>query len=101
MIAARRSWPLNVGLMKSAFRLLLLSASFISADAFAKCQWVKSEGYPGDNPGSTISPIATSADGKILYITETYPGVRTTNITNFLWKSLDGGESWWTLKIVK
>ncbi len=87
--------------MKTAFKLLLLSACLMSVDAFAKCEWVKSEGYPGDNPGSTISPIATSADGQILYTTETYPGVHTTRITNFLWKSLDGGASWWTLKIVK
>ena len=88
--------------MKTAFKLLLLlSASFLSANAYAKCQWVRSEGYPGDNPGSTISPIATSADGQTLYATETYPGVRTTVITNFLWKSFDGGASWWTLKLVK
>jgi hypothetical protein len=87
--------------MKTAFKLLLLSASFLSADAIAKCQWVKSEGYPGDNPGSTISPVATSADGQILYTTETYPDIKSTRITNFLWKSFDGGVSWWTLKIVK
>ena len=87
--------------MKTALKLLLLSASFLSADAFAKCQWVRSEGCPGNFSGSTIGPIATSADGQTLYTTETLGGRNLTGISSLLWKSLDGGESWWTLIIVK
>lgn len=81
--------------MKTAFKLLLLSASFLSADAFAKSEWKPAKGQPGrgDAP-SVIATFVVSPDGTI-YITE-----RLSHLHLF-WKSHDGGVTWLTLQPVE
>lgn len=84
--------------MKTAFKLLLLSASFLSADAFAKSEWKANPGQPGvGNNKTSISHLAVSADGMTIYVTERFP------YDNFdrLWKSNDAGVTWFTLEPVK
>ena len=84
--------------MKTTFKLLLISASFLSASAFGKCEWVREEAYPGDNPLARVGVLTTSADGQTIYTTETFSDSR---VKTFIWKSTDGGLTWWSLKVVK
>ena len=99
MIAVYRPWALYGVLMKTALKLLLLlSASFLSADALAKSQWVADSGQPGvGNNKTSISHLAISADGLTIYVTERFPY----DSFDKFWKSNDGGVNWFTLKPVK
>ena len=98
MIAVYRPWALYGVLMKTALKLLLLSASFLSADALANSQWVADSGQPGvGNNKTSISHLAISADGLTIYVTERFPY----DSFDKFWKSNDGGVTWFTLKPVK
>jgi hypothetical protein len=77
--------------MKTAFKLLLLSASFLSANLFAVSTWVKSPGQPGMEPPYQISNLAISPDGQIIFITERKPS------THLIWRSMDAGKTWYYL----
>jgi hypothetical protein len=78
--------------MKTAFKLLLLSASFLSANAFAKSEWIPVKIQPGrgESP-STLSNFVVTSEGTI-YVTESFPAY------HLIWKSIDGGVNWFTLQ---
>jgi hypothetical protein len=77
--------------MKTAFKLLLISASFLSANALADSTWIKSPGQPGMEPPYQISTLAISPDGNIIFITERKPSA------HLIWRSMDAGKTWYFL----
>ena len=82
--------------MKTAFKLLLLSASFLSASAFAKSEWKPVKTQPGrsDTPHTTLSNFVVTAEGTI-YVTESFASY------HLIWKSNDGGANWFVLQPIQ
>lgn len=73
--------------MNTAFKLLLLSASFLSANLFAASEWVSTDFQPGNEDKQVIS-VSMSADGQIILIAERY------HSGTMFWRSTNGGRSW-------
>ena len=90
-VAVGQPRSFNGGVMKTAFKLFLLSASFLSANVFAESTWMKSPGQPGMEPPYEVSAMAMSPDGQIILITERRPTVL------MIWRSTDAGKTWYYL----
>jgi hypothetical protein len=56
--------------VKTAFKLLLLSASFLSANLFAESEWVSTNFQPGHDEFKQVVSVTMSADGQIILIAE-------------------------------
>ena len=74
--------------MKTAFKLLLLSSSFLSANLFAESEWVSTTFQPGLSEFKQVISVTMSADGQIILITER------DNAGAMFWRSTNGGRSW-------
>lgn len=73
--------------MKTAFKLLLLSASFLSPNLFAESEWVSTPNQPGQEDKQVIS-LVMSADGQTLVVAERY------HSGTLFWRSTDAGKNW-------
>lgn len=73
--------------MKTAFKLLLLSACLMSANLFAESVWQKTDGQPGKDDRATLA-MTMSPDGQIIMIAERY------HSGTLFWRSTDGGKTW-------
>jgi hypothetical protein len=78
--------------MKTAFKLLLLSSSFLSANLFAESVWEKTDGQPGKDERVTLA-MTMSPDGQIIMVAERF------HAGTLFWRSTDGGKSWSVLTI--
>lgn len=86
-VAVGQPRALNSGLMKTAFKLLLLSASFLSPNLFAESEWVSTPNQPGQEDKQVIS-LVMSADGQTLVVAERY------HSGTLFWRSTDAGKNW-------
>jgi len=73
--------------MKTAFKLLLLSACLSSVNLFADSEWVSTNFQPGNEDKQVIS-VTMSADGQIILIAERY------HSGTMFWRSTNGGRNW-------
>jgi hypothetical protein len=73
--------------MKTALKLLLLSASFLSANAFAESVWQSTPQQPGVFSGG-VSSLVMSADGQTILLAERH------SAGTVLWRSIDAGKNW-------
>jgi hypothetical protein len=80
--------------MKTAFKLLLLSASLISANLFAASVWLGTPHQPGQEDKQVIS-VTMSADGQIILVAERF------HSGTMFWRSTDGGRNWCILTLSK
>lgn len=86
-VARGRSWALNSQVMNTLTKVLVLFCLLLSAVVFAKWSAIEAmSSHPADR--AEIMGIATSADGKIVYLAK----------FNVLFKSTDGGETWTVLR---
>ncbi len=76
--------------MKTAFKLLLFSASFLSANLFAESEWVSTNFQPGNDEFKQVVSVTMSADGQIILIAEKY----NSNSGTLFWRSTNGGRHW-------
>ncbi len=80
--------------MNTALKLLLLSASFLSANLYAESEWKNSPLQPGALPGG-VSNLVMSADGQTILVAERH------SAGTLLWRSIDGGKNWSILLVKK
>jgi hypothetical protein len=76
--------------MKTAFKLLLLSASFLSANLFAESEWVSTNFQPGQDEFKQVVSVTMSADGQIILIAEKH----NSGGGALFWRSTNGGRNW-------
>jgi hypothetical protein len=76
--------------MKTAFKLLLLSASFLSANLFAESEWVSTNFQPGHDEFKQVVSVTMSADGQIILIAEKHNA----GGGALFWRSTNGGRNW-------
>ena len=94
-VAVGRPRALNGGLMKTAFQLLLLSASFLSANLFAESEWVSTPFQPGLTESYQLVSMTMSQDGQIILIAEKAPdGTTLQHRGTKFWRSTDAGKNW-------
>jgi hypothetical protein len=88
--------------MKTAFKLLLLSACFLSVNAFAKGVWKEQPRRipTGGEDKPVITHLAVSSDGLTIFLTERLH-LNGTPYLEQLWKSTDGGVTWFVLEYAK
>jgi hypothetical protein len=72
--------------MKTALKLLLLSASFVSSDLYADYYWKLTPEQPGTS--GTVTSLVMSADCQTYLVAE-----RQADRT-LLWRSLNAGKNW-------